>query len=206
MVEDGLELETGMRLILSRKGFDSSAGGVASPIFEDGSMLSLPIPERGSGTSYGELAWNGRSVGDVVEALTRGKRPASHHVHLDPDLIAEMRPRRRGWRASFGQCSAAQTVLLRSGVGPGDLFLFFGWFRRVREERGGLVYQRGAPDLHVLFGWLQVGEVLAPAAGKVPAWAEDHPHVVGAQRTNNALYVASEQLDPPPIRWTPGLW
>jgi len=33
-----------MKIILSRKGFDSSYGGYASPIFPDGSILSLPIP------------------------------------------------------------------------------------------------------------------------------------------------------------------
>ena len=35
------------RIILSRKGFDSSSGGVASPIFSDGSLCSLPIPFSG---------------------------------------------------------------------------------------------------------------------------------------------------------------
>ena len=31
------------KIILSRKGFDSSNGGIASPYFEDGTLLSLPI-------------------------------------------------------------------------------------------------------------------------------------------------------------------
>ena len=34
----------GMKIILSRKGFDSSSGGGPSPIV-DGRCLSLPIPE-----------------------------------------------------------------------------------------------------------------------------------------------------------------
>ena len=33
-----------MKIILSRKGFDSSYGGYPSPIFPDGSLLSIPIP------------------------------------------------------------------------------------------------------------------------------------------------------------------
>ena len=33
-----------MKLIFSRKGFDSSAGGIPSPILPDGRMISLPIP------------------------------------------------------------------------------------------------------------------------------------------------------------------
>jgi hypothetical protein len=32
-----------MRLILSRKGFDSALGGVASPNFPDTALTSLPI-------------------------------------------------------------------------------------------------------------------------------------------------------------------
>lgn len=33
-----------MKIILSRKRFDSGSGGYATPIFPDGTMLSLPIP------------------------------------------------------------------------------------------------------------------------------------------------------------------
>ena len=33
-----------MKVILSRKGFDSSNGGCPSPILPDGTLLSLPIP------------------------------------------------------------------------------------------------------------------------------------------------------------------
>jgi hypothetical protein len=32
-----------MKVILSRKGFDSANGGIVSPIFEDGAMISMPI-------------------------------------------------------------------------------------------------------------------------------------------------------------------
>ena len=33
-----------MKIILSRKGFDSSWGGCPSPVLPDGTMLSMPIP------------------------------------------------------------------------------------------------------------------------------------------------------------------
>ena len=33
-----------MKLILSRKGFDSQSGGCPSPIFPNGTLYSLPIP------------------------------------------------------------------------------------------------------------------------------------------------------------------
>lgn len=186
-----------MRIVLSRKGFDSSAGKVASPIFDDGSMVSLPIPERGSGTKYGEVATRRGPLGELVEQLTHDEVPRTHDVHLDPDLEAEARERAPGWRPSFGQVGAAQTVLARNGVGVGDVFLFYGWFREVEATARGLQYKRGAPDRHVLFGWLQIGEVLEPQRDAVPEWARSHPHVVVPERTNNTLYVASERLELP---------
>lgn len=34
-----------MKIVLSRKGFDSAVGQVASPILPDGKLCWLPIPE-----------------------------------------------------------------------------------------------------------------------------------------------------------------
>ena len=183
-----------MLLILSRKGFDSSAGGRPSPIFPDGSMLSLPIPERGSGTTYGDLEWNGLSTGPLVEELTKGKVPPHYEVHLDPDLRAESVPREPGWTPLLGQAGAAQKVLAQAGVGPGDVFLFFGWFRNVSGRFGELCYVPRSPDMHVIFGWLQVGRVFAIPANRTPRWAASHPHVVRPDRRRNSLYAASKLL------------
>src|SRR5262249_20168082 len=121
----------GLKIILSRKGSDASAGGGPSPILADGGIVSLPIPDRRSRIRYRDI------VGVRDHAPHRDVR-----AHLDPDLDPAARPRPRGWRPVFGQEGAAQTVLARAGVGPGDVFVYFGWFRRGRE------------DLHVLFGWL----------------------------------------------------
>ncbi len=183
-----------MRLILSRKGFDSSAGGAPSPILPDGSMLSLPIPERRSETQYAAIAWNGRSVGRIVEELTNRKVCARFGAHLDPDLQAGALPREPGWRPAFGQAGAAQAVLERARVAEGDLFLFFGWFREVEERAGRLRYAPGAPSQHVIFGWLRVGRVLAVPRERAPRWAAAHPHVRWPRRDRNTLYVASSEL------------
>ena len=54
-----------MKVVLSRKGFDSSAGGVASPIMPDGTMLSLPIPDRTSPVSYADIVPHGALVPEL---------------------------------------------------------------------------------------------------------------------------------------------
>ena len=46
-----------MKVILSRKGFDSSNGGIVSPIFEDGSMISVPIPSKDK-DQFSDLQYN----------------------------------------------------------------------------------------------------------------------------------------------------
>lgn len=190
-----------MKIILSRKGLDSASGGWPSPILPTGEMVSLPIPESVSLTErhrvrYRDLATAAGSAGVLAETLSRGKLKGEVFIHLDPDLDAGGRPRSKGWRPLFGQSDAAETHLRNESVGPGDLFLFFGWFRRTGAKGGG--FERGAPNLHVLFGWLQVAERIDVHSGARPAWAVEHPHFL-TKKPNpvDAVYVASERLTVP---------
>lgn len=189
-----------MRLVLSRKGFDSSAGRAASPVFDDGRLFSLPIPDKQATVRYDQLSFGSLDVGTLVHDLTRGRTRPDHLAHLDPDLDGNARPRLPGWRGSLGQTGSAQGVLSREGVGPGDLFLFFGWFRRVGRTSGRWSYLPGAPDLHALWGWLLVGEVVPVAQESAPAWLGEHPHLApGRPLHGDVLYLASERLDLPGV-------
>ena len=71
-----------MKIILSRKGVDSSAGGFASPIFPDGQMISIPIPDNRAQLRYRDLqaADANRSIGKLVRNLSRGKLAATRLV------------------------------------------------------------------------------------------------------------------------------
>jgi len=201
------------RIILSRKGWDSAAGGFPSPILQDGFPLSIPIPDQKSGICYGDLLLpDGRKLmGKLVQQLSNGARQPGEHVHLDPDIRegAMLRP---SFRGAFGQSGAAQTHLWNQGVRAdetgrcNDLFLFFGLFREVVEDHGNWKYRRGAPDLQLIFGWLQVDEII-PLAKQRPEWAKQHPHCVpsgvvkselgknwDSPDNNNTLYAASEKL------------
>ncbi|MEE4303511.1 MAG: hypothetical protein V2J19_05095 [Wenzhouxiangella sp.] len=184
------------KIILSRKGFDSSAGGVPSPILPDGRMVSLPIPDSRSPVRYGDIGDGERDIGALVSNLTRGRIRRSSRAHLDPDLVHDDLERPAGWRPLFGQEGAAQGHLRNEGVGPGDLFVFFGLFQRVIRTRGRYVFDAQAPRVHVIWGWLQV-ETVVPVADCPDAmrrWAERHPHLHHDPVPGNVLYVGRRRL------------
>ena len=59
-----------MKLIFSRKGFDSSLGKVPSPILPDGRMIHIPIPSSTSNIMYKDLSFDELNLGDLVYDLT----------------------------------------------------------------------------------------------------------------------------------------
>ncbi len=198
------------RIILSRKGFDSAAGGCASPIL-DGKLISLPIPETDCSVapcSAGHVTYRqlGKAKGDpsiagLVSELTGGKVSPDRCVHLDPDIRPELRRshhrKSSGNSMLFGQVGSAQSELRT--VESGDLFLFFGWFREAERTGSGFRFRPGLRDQHHLWGWLQVSEVLrldqAAKAGALSLRHSHHPHVSHARyRRNNTLYEATQHL------------
>ena len=191
-----------MRLIFSRKGFDSQYGGVPSPIFPDGSFLSIPIPSQEDARHLGDVCHGDINIGDLVADLTNNRINRHSRVHFDPDLHGPTLERSPGWLPAFGQIAAAQSHLENQGVGEGDLFLFFGWFRKVEYFGGHWRYVPRSPDFHSIFGWLQIGKVVRmndrgeDVAANYP-WLRSHPHVLAAARfvsKNNAIYLATDAL------------
>lgn len=187
-----------MKLILSRKGFDSSAGGCPNPVFPGGSCLALPIPDPQSPIRYSQVSHNGQSLGPMVSQLTGNRAFSRKGAHLDPDLIENAYPRSPGWRPMLGQHSSALAHLNNHGVGPGDLFLFFGLFRPVERSAGRWRFVPGSRPFHSLWGWLQVAEVW-PLHGSVlvPEWAHYHPHLYGERSALNSLFVSRPWLEMP---------
>lgn len=134
----------------------------------------------------------------MVYGLTRGRVSAESPCHLDPDLDAGSLMRTPGWRGALGQVSAAQSHLSNNHVGLGDVFLFWGLFRRAIRGQSGSWKFTGISE-HRLFGWLQVGEVLElgvhpQSVLKDRPWLKDHPHIATGWPMNNTVYVARERL------------
>src|ERR1700740_1827556 len=109
-----------MKIILSRKGFDSKTGRFPSPIFEDDTILSLPIPYA-KGESYRDIKTGLPEfdhMGRLVEELSKDGPATSSNskAHLDPDLNPTAISRARGWRGTFGQSSSQQSHLDKNHV------------------------------------------------------------------------------------------
>ena len=190
-----------MKVIFSRKGFDSSSGGGPSPIV-DGVPVSLPIPASGdlSATTYDALG-----VGELAAQASRGRVKGGDLCHHDPMFLPD-------GRAILGQCSAAQTHLERRGAGVGDVFLFFGLFREGK-----------APPHHRIFAFLEVEEML-PLAGAATDRLADlrilgMPHAIGMHASNDTAWIgkgrtaakASDALrltvpEGPPSLWSIPPW
>jgi hypothetical protein len=185
-----------MRIVLSRKGFDSSSGGKPSPIFPDGRILSLPIPDSGSSICYSDISWKEYNLGTIVSDLTNGKIPASYNAHLDPDLNRDSLNRLALWRPIFGQTGAAQGHLRKSGVRQGDVFLFFGLFRPVIIRHGKFEWDKSSQSRHIIWGWLQIDEIIQADAVDITKykWAQYHPHFNRSADKNNTVYISRKDL------------
>ena len=189
-----------MKVILSRKGFDSENGRCPSPILPDGQMISMPIPSKGDNCRYDELRFpDGRDYMTAWQELS-WKDANINECHLDPDIRKSVRKATpAGWKPAFGQINSAEGHLEKQGVKEGDLFLFFGLFRRTEYRNGKISFVKESKKLHVIYGWLQAGQILRGTQVRDLPW---HPHSDdghifdrNGKLTNNTIYAASEHLE-----------
>ncbi len=128
-----------------------------SPILPDGTLLSLPIPDtdRRVTTTYADISCNGMPYSEIIRQLLpercgnmlkcERKRVALDTAccHVDPDIAYRYNghgpdsPGPDAWRPAYGQMSAALKHLENHNVGKGDIFLFYGWFRRTEYAGEG---------------------------------------------------------------------
>lgn len=200
-----------VKIVLSRKGFDSANGGCASPIFPDGTLLSMPIPNSHESSSdscessrlmYSDLYYDGISYEQIWADLGKKHYQKDSACHLDPDIRPVRQDRLKKWTAAFGQHGAAETHLRNQNIEIGDIFLFFGWFRDVDIVVKGsphLRYKRNSPQLQVIYGYLQIGSIIrGESICRDFSW---HPHADASfqKSDNNTLYVPSRELHLPGI-------
>jgi hypothetical protein len=144
------------KVVLSRKGFDSSAGGDYSPFDpQTGSYVVLPIPvDDEEVTIYNPLKYEDihikgnyltgypeTNLKSLMKAMmktatikTKGEKKQSEYAHFDPWLgpcpwLAEHSNHSIG---AFGQIGVPQQHLHTQKVGEDSLFLFFSRFKPIK--------------------------------------------------------------------------
>jgi len=159
------------KIILSRKGFDSSAGGDYSPFDPaTGKYIVLPIPMSkeecriSNSLRFEEVKikkgyfkeCNASNLEELVKMVTTKRKAIitrykksveeSEYAHFDPWLG------RCPWLAAesnhsigaFGQVDKTQTHLSKLGIGEGSLFLFFSRFKPIDNTRENTI----VPDIN----------------------------------------------------------
>ena len=180
------------RVVISRKGFDSSTGKKpprASPIFKNGSIFSIPVHiDNETPHSFKEVSYAGINAYDAIKHVYSNCRKQVYSendaCHYDPNLSTKP--------GLFGQQGSDQRELEKGSVSEGDLFLFFGWFKTYEFKD----YFKNL-DCHHLFGWLQIGSIVQ-GTNKIKIFCEErnikHPHSYGSW-TKNTLYIANNHLE-----------
>ena len=200
--EPNLEIAGGnMKVILSRKGFDSSNGGIVSPIMEDGTLISFPIPSDDK-DQFEDLFYLGHPYTKILQDLNYKENPKYPNCHVDPDLTQDRRSDRiEDWCPIFGQISSSASYLLKNvKVDIGDIFLFFGNYHRVKYTNGKYQYIKNSGDfysdndLQLIWGYMQGGRIIQSSEEQRKySW---HPHSRNdyVEDKSNVMFVASEKL------------
>lgn len=194
-----------MKVILSRKGFDSDSGGYPSPILPNGQMISLPIPNRNDDIRYSDVKASETTCYGLMKDLKSRIKSGDDWIdldkntrcHLDPDIYIGAISRESGWKPLFGQVDAAQGHLKEQNVTIDDLFLFFGWFRKTKYDDGKLIFDPQERDMHAIFGYLQIGAIKKVDQGfNAPNWMMRHPHCSDMRKNKktNTIYIARDNL------------
>jgi Nucleotide modification associated domain 3 len=199
-----------MKIIFSKKGFDSAFGKSPSPILPSGEMVSLPIPtDQIEGAKDYHKIWVDKNISyDKLMVQLHIPNPQKNGqflgCHLDPDLRSSIIPRAEGWKPIFGQSGNDTTHLIETGkVEKGDLFLFYGTFKKTIYDIDNQLIFDDDYERHIIWGWLLVDDIWN--LGEVGIdnfknqnphyrWAFDHPHFSYIGEKRNAIFVSSDQL------------
>lgn len=170
---------------------DSKSGGIANPILPDGTLLSLPIPDKTAGTAYKDLYYKEQSFKEIIcQLYPKFDFNENQTCHLDPDIYEDIEGRTATdkWKPAFGQHGVSAVHLDKLSVGVGDIFLFYGMFQKtVYQPDKTLCFVRNSPIVHIIYGYMKVGKILR-VQQEIERYSW-HPHSINPDRPNNRLYL-----------------
>ena len=198
-----------MKIILSRKGFDSGAGGkdkdknelkVQDSIIVGNDLISFPIPED-SDVKYEDLFYGEDDYKKILMDLGYDFSNAYETCHLDPDLEYRKKRKDQKWEKLFGQAGTAAGYLFNTDeVTIGDIFLFFGRFREAKKIDGEYTFI-DKESKQIIWGYLQVGDIKrGDEIQNVSSKYDWHPHTKEKytkckNSKNNTLFIAKTYLE-----------
>jgi len=195
-----------LKVIFSRKGFDTKYGGGCSPILPDGKLLSIPIPSISieNGIAYSDIISPYGNYNDLM-LLLNIKIPENRLAHLDPDIVKSVYKRKKNWRGIFGQSGAASSHLHNCNVENGDIFLFFGSFRKTTFDSQNRICFSESSIRHIIFGYMIVDFIYNIGHSDISIfkannphlnWAFYHPHLINEKYGNtNSIYIAKTDFN-----------
>jgi len=195
-----------MKIIFSRKGFDSSAGGHPSPIFPDGTLFSIPIPDKKTSIAYNDLnfSYEKEPIQKILNDITNkkiksGKKHSCDYqfnkfkCHYDPMFINF----ENNTYMVLGQEGGNASHLINQDVKEGDIFLFWGWFKEVEKVNNKWYYKRNSPDIHLIWSYMEVEKRLIVKDNKekilrdYPFLAK-HPHIEVKRKNPNVIFLSKK--------------
>ncbi len=186
-----------MKIVFSRKGFDSEYGGIPSVIWpETKEMLSFPIPvtsEEEDGYLAEKMSFKGHPLDILLSSLKYKSARVGQKFHFDP-MIQSLLPEKLSIGA-FGQSGAALGHLTKEKITEGDIFLFFGTFCECYWEAKELRRFKLMNSFHAIWGFLKVdchidiGPIPSEheqELRKVHPWLKNHPHIQNRKKYNKS--------------------
>lgn len=152
-----------MRVILSRKGFEPTHGGIPSPIMPDGTLLLLPKPDEDGAESYYDFSYEDMTYYDIACSLSEELREPlkNYRCHSECYITPEHHIHPSSWYPAYLRYGAMQTHLSHQRVSVGDIFLFYGCFRQTEYDANHkLHFVSNAPEQTIIFSYFQIGAII----------------------------------------------
>ena len=195
-----------MKVILSKKGLDSTKNNACNLLIDDGKtkeLVMIPIPNDKDTTTYKELKlYKNMPIYDLlIENKYYSTKIKNMQCHADPNIsnFFKVKP----FLGSVGQCMSAQSLLKNQKINKGDIFIFFGLFNEATFDGNKLSIHDYSNLKHIMFGYLEIGDIIEPQIDidliekyqKKYPWIDKQPHWNADKYKdikNNCIYIASE--------------